>query len=389
MASDNIVPFRVSVSDAAVADLRDRLARTRWPDQLPDSGWDYGTDAAYLRNLCDHWATRFDWRRFEGRFNRFPQFTTEIGGQRVHFFHVRSPEPDARPLILSHGWPGSVAEFLDVIGPLSNPAAYGGEPRDAFHVVVPSLPGFGFSGPTHERGYDCRRIAATFDRLMQRLGYGRYFAQGGDKGARISILLGAEFAERVAAIHLNLISAPPLDPDNPRVGLTTGELAELDRMTSFGQAEAAYQQIQRTKPQSLAYGLNDSPAGLAAWIVEKFRAWSDCGGEIARSFDYDRLLENISLYWLTGTIGSSMRLYYEDHGPGRGEALPPVKVPVGHAHFPAEIYTCPRRWAEAKFNIARWTIMPRGGHFPAMEVPKLFTEDVRAFFRDYRSGTGA
>jgi microsomal epoxide hydrolase len=337
-----------------------------------------------MQRLCAYWVNQYDWRKWEAELNRFPQFIANAGGLDIHFYREDGSGSNPTPLILSHGWPGSVAEFLDVIGPLSDPRRHGGDPRDAFHVVVPSLPGFGFSGPTRDRGYDCRRIAATFDQLMRRLGYGRYFAQGGDKGARISILLGAEFAERVAAIHLNLISAPPLDPANPRAGLTAEERAELDRMTSFGQSEAGYQQIQRTKPQSLAYGLNDSPAGLAAWIVEKFRAWSDCGGEIARSFSRDRLLENISVYWLTGTIGSSMRLYYEDHGPGRGEALPPVKVPVGHAHFPAEIYTCPRRWAEAKFNIARWTIMPRGGHFPAMEVPDLFVDEVRAFFRDHR-----
>ncbi len=382
--SGAIVPFRVAASDAAIADLRDRLSRTRWPDQLEGSGWDYGTDGFYLRGLCDYWAQSFDWQAFEDRFNRFPQFTTEIEGQRVHFFHVRSPEPDARPLILSHGWPGSVAEFLDVLGPLSDPAAHGGDRRDAFHVVAPSLPGYGFSGPTRERGYDSRRIAKTFDSLMGRLGYGRYFAQGGDKGTKISILLGATYPERVPAIHLNLVSAPPLDPSNPRQGLTAEEGTELDRVAEFMRCESAYQQIQRTKPQSLAYGLTDSPAGLAAWIVEKFRAWSDCGGEVENSFSRDRLLDNISVYWLTGTIGSSMRLYYEDHGPGRDVPLPPVKVPVGHAHFPAEIITCPRRWAAAKFNITRWTNMPRGGHFPAMEVPDLFVGDVRAFFRDHR-----
>jgi len=380
----DIVPFRVAVSDAVIDDLRDRLSRTRWPDQIEGSDWEYGADAGYLQKLCAYWERAFDWRRFEDRFNRFPQFATEIDGQRIHFYHVRSPEPDARPLILSHGWPGSVAEFLDVLGPLSDPAAHGGNPRDAFHVVAPSLPGFGFSGPTHERGYDSRRIASAFDRLMVGLGYEHYFAQGGDKGTRISILLGGCYPERVSAIHLNLVSAPALDPANPRASLNAAELAELDRMAEFAARETGYQQIQRTKPQSLAYGLTDSPAGMAAWIVEKFRAWSDCGGDVERSFSRDRLLDNISVYWLTGTINSSMRLYFEDHGPGRDTQLPDVKVPVGHAHFPAEIITCPRRWAEAKFNITRWTDMPRGGHFPAMEVPDLFTDEIRAFFRAYR-----
>ena len=379
-----MVPFRVEAHERAIADLRNRLSCTRWPDQIPDSAWDYGADGSYLQSLCGYWRTAFDWRAFEDRFNRFPQFITDIDGQKIHFFHVRSPEADARPLILSHGWPGSVAEFLDVLGPLTDPAAHGGDRHDAFHVVAPSLPGFGFSGPTRERGYDSRRIAAAFDRLMVQLGYSRYFAQGGDKGTRISILLGANYPERVPAIHLNLVSAPPLDPANPQRGLTAEEVAELDRMAEFTLRETGYQQIQRTKPQSLAYGLTDSPVGLAAWIVEKFRGWSDCGGDVERSFSRDRLLDNINVYWLTGTINSSMRLYYEDHGPGRAEVLPDVKVPVGHAHFPAEIITCPRQWAEARFNITRWTNMPRGGHFPAMEVPELFVGEVRAFFRDHR-----
>jgi microsomal epoxide hydrolase len=380
----DIRPFRVAVTDDEIADLKHRLSRTRWPDQIPDSGWEYGTDSGYLRRLCDYWAGSFDWRAFEGRFNRFPQFTTEIDGQPIHFFHVRSPEACAAPLLLSHGWPGSVAEFLDVLGPLSDPAAHGGDPADAFHVVAPSLPGFGFSGPTHERDFDSRVIARSFQRLMLGLGYERYFAQGGDKGTRISMLLGAGYPQHVKAIHLNLVSAPPPDLADPREGLTADEIAELDRVEAFARTEFAYQQLQRTKPQSLAYGLTDSPAGLAAWIIEKFRSWSDCGGDIERSFSRDRLLDNVSLYWLTGTINSSMRLYYEDHGPGKPDVLPRVDVPVGHAHFPAEIIACPRRWAEAKLNITRWSIMPRGGHFPAMEVPELLVPEIRAFFRPYR-----
>jgi microsomal epoxide hydrolase len=381
MSIPDITPFRVTVSDAEIDDLRTRLARTRWPDQLPDSGWDYGADGDYLRTLCDYWRTAFDWRGFEARFNRFPQYVTDIDGQRVHFYHLRSPEPDARPLVLSHGWPGSVAEFLAVLGPLSDPRAHGGDPRDAFHIVAPSLPGFGFSGPTRRRGYNSRDIAAAFDRLMVRLGYDSYFAQGGDKGTLISILLGATYPERVKAIHLNLVSAPPPSPADPRAGLNGEELAELDRMALFMANETGYQQIQRTKPQSLAYGLTDSPAGLAGWIVEKFRAWSDCGGDVEKSFSRDQLLDNISIYWLTGTINSSMRLYFEDHGPGRQQPVPPVKAPTGHAHFPAEFITAPRRWAEAKFNITRWQAMPRGGHFPAMEVPDLFINELRDFFR--------
>jgi microsomal epoxide hydrolase len=379
-----IEPYRVAVSDAEIADLRARLKRVRWPDQLPDSGWDYGTDGDYLRRLCDHWRTGFDWRAFEDRFNRFSHYVCDADGQRLHFYHLRSPEPAARPLILSHGWPGSVAEFLDVLGPLSDPAAHGGDPADAFHVVAPSLPGFGFSGPTQVRGYRAANIAAAFDGLMQALGYDRYFAQGGDWGTLITTLLGATYPQRVAAIHLNLLPAPPPDPANPTDGLTAEETDGLKRAQHFAAHETGYQAIQGTKPQSLAYGLTDSPAGLAGWIVEKFRGWSDCGGDVEASFSRERLLDNISVYWLTGTINSSMRLYYEETGPGRRLPLPDVRVPTGHARFPAEIVQTPRRWAEAKFNITRWQDMPRGGHFAAMEVPGLFVEEVRAFFRDHR-----
>jgi len=379
-----IQPYRVAVSDAEIADLRMRLERMRWPDQLPDAAWDYGTERGYLQQLCDYWRTEFDWRAFEARFNRFSHYVADADGQRLHFYHVRSPEPAARPLILSHGWPGSVAEFLDVLGPLSDPAAHGGNPADAFHVVAPSLPGFGFSGPTGRRGYRARDIAAAFDGLMQALGYGRYFAQGGDWGTLITTLLAATYPERVAAIHLNLLPGTPPDPANPTEGLNAEELEGLERARHFAAYETGYQAIQGTKPQSLAYGLTDSPAGLAGWIVEKFRGWSDCAGDVEATFGRDRLLDNISVYWLTGTINSSMRLYYEEAGPGRRQPLPDVHVPTGHAVFPAEIIQTPLRWAEARFNIARWQDMPRGGHFAAMEVPDLFVEEVRAFFRDYR-----
>jgi pimeloyl-ACP methyl ester carboxylesterase len=379
-----IAPFRLAVSDAEIADLRSRLEGARWPDQLPESGWDYGADGDYLRRLCKYWRTSFDWRAFEARFNRFPHYVADADGQRLHFYHLRSPEPAARPLIITHGWPGSVAEFLDVMGPLSDPAAHGGDPADAFHVVAPSLPGFGFSGPTQQRGYRSRNIAEALDGLMRALGYETYFAQGGDWGMLITILLAASYPDRVKAIHLNFMTAPPPNPHNPAEGLDAEELEGLKRTQHFMTRETGYQAIQSTKPQTLAYGLTDSPAGLASWIVEKFRGWSDCGGDVERSFSRDRLLDNISVYWLTGTINSSMRLYYEEAGPGRRQPLPDVSVPTGHAVFPAEIMYTPRRWAEAKFNIARWHKMPRGGHFAAMEVPDLYVDEVRTFFRDWR-----
>lgn len=377
-------PFRVQVSAEQIADLRERLARTRWPDQLDGSGWDYGTDSAFLKPLCDYWRSGYDWSGFEARCNAQPQFRAEIEGQPLHFYHLRSPEPHARPLLLSHGWPGSVVEFHQVLGPLCDPRAHGGDPRDAFHVVAPSLPGFGFSGPTLTRGINGRRIAAMFNQLMLGLGYTRYFAQGGDWGSLITVLLGAHHAEHVDAIHLNFLNAPPPDPQHPAQGLDEDELALLKRNAEFTAHETGYQQIQRTKPQSLAYGLNDSPAGLAGWIVEKFHGWSDCGGDIGSVFSRDRLLDNISVYWLTGTINSSMRLYYEHIGPGRREPTPKVGVPTGHSRFPAEITQVPRSWAEQRFNLQRWQTMPRGGHFAAMEQPQLFTDEVREFFRDYR-----
>jgi len=382
----NTEDFRVTVSETQIADLNRRLDQARWPDQLDGSSWDYGTNRDYLRALCDYWRHAYDWKAFEQRHNAFEQYLTRIDGQPLHYYHVRSPEPDAQALILSHGWPGTVTEFLEVFGPLSDPRAHGGDPRDAFHVVAPSLPGFGFSGPTLRRGYRLQDIASAFHQLMQTLGYPRYVAQGGDWGAPITMLLGANHPQHVAAIHLNLISgAAPPDPDHPREGLSDAELADLKSNKDFARYESGYQSIQRTKPQTLAYGLNDSPVGLAAWIVEKFRSWTDCGGNIERGISRDRLLDNISIYWLSGTINSSMRLYYEETGPDRGRPFPKVSVPTGHARFPGEIYKFPRRWAETRYsNITRWQTMPRGGHFAAMEVPDLYVAELREFFRDYR-----
>jgi microsomal epoxide hydrolase len=379
---DGISPFTLRVSSEEIDDLRHRLARTRWPDQLPGTGWDLGTDRDYLRELCEHWRTAFDWEAHLRRFNQFAQATTEIDGQRLHFFHLRSPEPGAMPLLISHGWPGSVAELLDVLGPLADPVAHGGDARDAFHVVAPSLPGYGFSGPTTRRGVDIPQIGDWFDMLMGRLGYDQYVAQGGDWGASITAHLGAKHPERVLGIHLNLVPAATPPPGDDRFeGLTDADRAGLEQNKRFRREESGYQAIQATKPQTVAYGLNDSPAGLAAWIIEKFRTWSDCGGDLERSFSKDRLLDNVNAYWFTGTIGSSMRLYHEGLAGARGMT---VSVPTGHTAFPAEIYTTPRAWAERSFNITSWTTAARGGHFAAMEVPDIFVDEVRAFFRTLR-----
>lgn len=381
-----VEPYRVEADGCAVEDLRQRLERTRWPQTLPGSAWDYGADLSYVQTLCGYWCETYDWRAFEARHNAHPQFLASFDGQPLHFYHVRSPEPQARPLLLSHGWPSSSTEFLDVLGPLSDPRRHGGRAEDAFHLVVPSLPGFGFSGPTLRRGYRLKDMAAAFHQLMLGLGYEHYFAQGGDWGAPITMLLGGQHPQHVDAIHLNLISgAAPPDPQRPHEGLSAAEIDELRANLEFSQREGAYQQIQRTKPQTLAYGLTDSPAALAAWIVEKFRSWTDCQGDPESIITRDRLLDNISIYWLTGTIHSSMRLYFEETGPDRQPAFPErVTVPTGHARYPREIYKFPRAWAETRYHITQWRNLPRGGHFPAMEVPELYVETLRDFFRDHR-----
>jgi pimeloyl-ACP methyl ester carboxylesterase len=383
---EKITPFRSETPQAVIDDLKDRLSRTRFPDQIEGTGWDYGADIAYVRELCRYWREDFDWRAAEARFNAFPQFTTEIGGEHVHFYHIRSPEPDAFPVVITHGYPGTVAEFLDVFGPLTDPARHGGDPRDAFHVIAPSVPGYGFSGPTKHRGFNIQRAADTNLRIMELLGYERYGAQGGDWGSAISTAMAATRPDRVAALHLNMIVGQPADPANPLAGLDADELAYIEWKKTYDANESGYQHIQATKPQSLAYGLTDSPAGLAAWVVEKFKTWSDCGDDIERSYTKDQLLENIMLYWVTGTINSAMRMYFESIGPGR-MAVPSgrrIETPTGHSQFPAEIRRTPRAWAEQMFNIVYWNKLPAGGHFAAFEQPKLFVEELRTFFRPYR-----
>ncbi|MEM4781064.1 MAG: epoxide hydrolase [Halalkalicoccus sp.] len=379
MDEASIEPFEVDVERSAIEDLRRRLDATRWPDQLPEAAWEYGTDLDYLRELCAYWREEYDWTAFEDRLNRFDQYVTTVDGQRVHFYHVRSPEPSATPLLLPHGWPGSVVEFLDVLGPLADPAGHGGEPADAFHVIAPSLPGYGFSGPTRQRGYDVERIASVLDRLLDRLGYDRYVVQGGDWGALIAAVLGATCSDRVAAIHTNVLFVAPSRLEEPKAMLDEEELAAQRETAAFLRSGSAYREIQSTSPQTVAYGLTDSPAGLAGWIVEKFRAWSD-GEDPDATIGRDRLLDNLTVYWLTGTINASMRLYYETDVERTVPAS--VDVPTGHARYPAEIIKTPRSWAEEFYDVVRWTEMPEGGHFPAMEIPDSFVEEVRSFFRE-------
>ena len=382
----DFTPFRVEVPDGVLVDLRDRLARTRWPGPSPDHGWGYGTELRYLQELCEYWRDGFDWRAAETRINRWPHLLTEIDGQRVHCIHARSDDPDAFPLVLTHGWPGSVTEFLDVIEPLRNPAAFGAPGAPAFHVVCPSIPGYGWSGPTSEPGWDIRRVARAIAALMAGLGYERYGAQGGDWGAIATMHLGYLDPAHVAGIHLNMVTAPAPEGVDRTAGLTKGELEALADMAQFQDRETGYQRIQGTKPQTLGYGLTDSPAGLAGWIVEKFRTWSDCDGDVESVFTKDQLLTNITTYWATNTISSSTRLYYETFSTGRrGSAMPGrIEVPTGVARFPREIYRPPRAWVEAAYHLTHWTEFPRGGHFAAMEQPQALIEDIRTFFATVR-----
>jgi len=381
--SQAIRPFKIEVPDAVLADLRERLARTRWPDQIPGTGWEYGTELAYLKELCETWHTSYDWRTHEAALNRWPQFTTTIDGQNLHFVNAKSKHADAFALILTHGWPGSVVEFQKLLPLLVDPA----DGRDAFHVVCPSLPGYGFSGPTHERGWDPERIARAEVELMRRLGHARYGAQGGDWGAIVTSWIGKLDPAHCAGIHLNMLIAPP-PPDAKPEALAPDEQQRLARASGFQSEGTGYQAIQGTKPQTLAYGLTDSPAGLAGWIVEKFRAWADCKGDVESVFTRDELLTNVMVYWLTGTINSSTRLYYEMRKSAR---LPfadgRIEVPTGVAVFPKELYNAPRAWAERYYDVRHWSVFPAGGHFAAMERPAELAADLRKFFRTVRGAS--
>jgi epoxide hydrolase len=372
-----VEPFEVRVETAVLDDLHRRLVQARFPDQIDGTAWDYGIPIDYLRDLVGYWRETYDWRVQEAHLNRFPQFRTQLDGQSVHFIHARSPHSGAVPLLITHGWPGSVVEFLDVIPLLTHPD----DPGDAFHVVAPSLPGYGFSEPPRTRGWDVVRIAGAFTELMARLGYGRYGAQGGDWGAQVTTRVGSLDPSHCIGIHLNMAMATPPADAPP---LSDEDQADLAAMQAFMREEAGYANEQGTKPQTLGAALNDSPSGLLAWIVEKFRAWSDCDGDPENCFTRDQLITNVMLYWVTQTAASSARLYWEHmHGGALGGA-PYVPVPTGVARYPKEPLRYPRGWVERQYNVTHWAVMPKGGHFAAMEQPELFAEDVRAFFRNVR-----
>jgi len=380
-------PFRLSMPQPALDDLGRRLAAVRWPDAPAGAGWSLGTDLDYLRGLVDHWRDHFDWRAAERRLAALPQFTADVLGVRIHFVHQPGRGPAPLPLVLSHGWPSSYAEFVHLVPLLADPGAHGGDPRDAFDVVAPSLPGFGFSGdfPRHDRPLPW--IEDLWAALMTDvLGYRRFGAHGGDIGARPTTRLGRFFADRVVGIHLisdEELPSPLPDPST----CTDDERGFLDRLAAWKLEEGGYDHIQGTRPQTLAYGLSDSPAALAAWIVEKFRAWSDCGGDPDRAFRRDELLTNIGIYWFSGTINSANRWYWRKwHAAVPPRPTTPVNVPCGITHFPAEAdINTPRAMVERTYrNITRWTELDRGGHFAALETPEVLAEEIRAFFRPLR-----
>ncbi|MEE1736286.1 epoxide hydrolase family protein [Streptomyces sp. BE147] len=379
-------PFRIDIPQDQIDDLRARLGSTRWPDELPGVGWDRGVPLEYLKELAEYWRTSFDWRAAEAELNRYPQFVEEIDGAPVHFLHVRSPEPDATPLLLTHGWPGSVVEFLDVIGPLSDPRAHGGDPADAFHLVIPSIPGYGFSTPLPEKGWDTARIARAWAELMARLGYDRYIAQGGDAGAVISLELGRTDPEHVLGVHVNMLMTFPSGDPAEFEGLAERDLARLGKLSRFDAELSGYMKVQQTRPQTLAYALTDSPVGQLAWIAEKFLDWTGAERLPEEAVDRDRLLTIVSVYWLTATAGSSAQYYYEGAEAVRaaagGAVPPPLTVPVGVAVFPDDIFVPIRRFADRDIpTLTHWTEFEQGGHFAALEKPVELAGDIRTFAR--------
>ena len=379
--TESVRPFQIAVSDEILRDLKSRLRNTRWPEAELVDNWSQGTPLKWIQEICRYWAEAYDWRRREALLNRFAQYTTAIDGLDIHFLHVRSPHPAATPLIITHGWPGSVVEFHKVIEPLTNPTAHGGDAADAFHVVCPSLPGFGFSGKPTTTGWGVDRIAAAWAVLMDRLGYARYGAQGGDWGSAVTSALGAQDPTHCAGIHITLAMGSRSKVEGEP---TAEEARALKGIKDYADWDSGYSKQQSTRPQTVGYGLTDSPAGQAAWILEKFWAWTDCNGHPENILGRDELLDNVMLYWVTATAASSARLYWESFGPGRRAALK-ITVPTGVAVYPKEIVTPVRRWMEDTYtDIRHWREMPKGGHFAAFEQPALFVEDVRAYFRTLR-----
>ena len=375
-----IRPFKMHVPDRVLTDLQHRLAETRWPDQLPGTSWEYGADIKKVRELADYWQNQFDWSAQEARINQFHQFTTEIDGQKIYFIHERSPRPNAIPLMLIHGWPGSIVEFLEMIQPLTQP----NDPnKPAFDVVIPSLPGFGFSGPTTTRGWGPNRMAKAFIVLMDRLGYSRYGVQGGDWGSTIARDVAHDAPEHVIGVHVNLLALDPPSKD----AIAQMSDAERKRYSYFEREESSHFFIKASEPQTLAYGCADSPVGWLAWVIDIFQQGTDNNSDFLTAVNRDAFLTDVTLYWVTDTVGSSMRIYREYRLTGEAkEPQPPITVPMAFADFPKEMFACPVRWAKPIYNIVQYTQMPRGGHFAAMEQPELLTGDIRKFFGGLSKG---
>jgi microsomal epoxide hydrolase len=394
-AQPAIVPFKIHVPDEVLRDLKERLARTRFPDEIDGSDWEYGADLRYMKELVAYWRDQFDWRKQERLLNTFDQYKTTIDGLEIHFIHQRSPHSNAMPLVITQGFPSSISEFVKVIGPLTDPVRYGGRASDSFHVVTISLPGIGFTERPHTRGFNLEKDAAIIAALMARLGYSRYAVQGGDVGAGIGRLLALNDTSHVVGLHLNYCNAPP-PPGDPAAGLSQSELKRMEEREAFWENEhTGWIAIQQRRPQTLAFAFNDSPVGQAAWLVDKWRVLSDSNGNLESRFTKDELLTNVTIYWVTQTSGSAGRRYREGRlssnarGLNVGKATPSddprrVEVPTACALFPREATLPPKRWVEARYNLKRWTEMPRGGHFPPLEEPELYVDDVRAFFRDLR-----
>ncbi|WP_041776503.1 epoxide hydrolase family protein [Blastococcus saxobsidens] len=376
-----VARFTISVPDEDVDDLRRRLRATRWPDRPTVGDWSQGVPLEYVQELCRYWADDYDWPTRQARLNAVEQYTTDLNGVPIHVLHAPSPHPAALPLVLTHGWPGSVAEFLDVLGPLTDPTAHGGDPRDAFTVVVPSLPGFGWSGKPTEPGWGLERVADAWAVLMSRLGYERFGAQGGDLGSFVSANLAARHPDRLVGIHLNMVVTPP-PADQTR--FTEREERARRAAEHFRTIDSAYNMQQRTRPQTLAYGLADSPAAQCAWILEKFWSWSDCAGDPVSALGADRILDHVATYWLTDSAGSSARMYWE-MAQRPASRTPTVTVPTGVSLFPHEIMQPTEEWARAQYRDLRmWHEHDRGGHFAAMEQPEALVRDIREFFRPLR-----
>ena len=372
----DIHPFTISISDEVINDLKTRLNATRWPDQETVEDWTQGVPLDYQKNLMAYWASDYDHQRLANRLNAYDNFVTEVNGLDIHFLHVRSSHEHARPLLLSHGWPGSIVEFLKVIGPLTEPQDHGLDQNQAFHLVIPSLPGYGFSGKPTKTGWSVEKMADTFAMLMARLGYDRYLAQGGDWGSAITSAIGRQDTEHCLGIHLNMVLAPP---DHGSKDLTEHEMSALAGLAHYQEWDSGYSKQQATRPQTLSYGLADSPSGQAAWVLEKYWSWTDCDGDPANVLSRDEMLDNIMVYWLNNTSASSGRLYW--HSFGKGAQQTEIKVPMGGTIFPKEIFRTSQRFAERLYkNIVYWNERPKGGHFAAFEQPEIYVEEIRACF---------